>query len=391
MRIPVALAWILVLLGMFTAGLLRQYHDRTPTSPLTSPVVGSLLFGLIFVLLLVSAREWRKGAVAGKGVRLGSLTPLLLMLLIEKWFSLTVYPALFAATASGNAPDRLLDAQYRAFAGVGLIAVCLLVGALSRPARRLTWRRARPSRWPRAALAGFLVIVGCYTLLGVLSAALGGGLELRLPRVSPLLAWVLAGQAVLAFAEELYFRGLLLAETHRLAPRLGIRSAAGRRWFALLSTAVLFGMEHMTLGPPWEAFAREAIFTVSLGVLFGLLILISANLHFAAVIHMWVNWLLLGAIPYFVGPTGRSALPAGTYIGVTLILAFVLAFLFRKRGPGLARAASARSRARGASPFRSTACRGGSGRRAPARRSRPASPTPRSPGRPSSPPGRSPA
>lgn len=333
MRIPVPLAWLLLTLGLFTSGLLRQYHDRTPASPLASPVVGSLLFALIFVLLLVTAREWRKGAVAGRGVRLGSLTPLLLMLLIEKWFSITVYPAVFFFAAPGGEPTRLLDAQYRAFAGIGLILVCLLVGALSRPARRKAWRRASPWRWPRAALAALGVVGGCYLLLGTLSAALGGGLELRMPRISPLLAWVLAGQAVLAFAEELYFRGLLLAETHRLAPRLGVRSAAGRRWFALLASSLLFGLEHMAVGPPWSAVGREVVFTVSLGVLFGLLVLVTSNLHFAAAIHTWINWLLLGAIPYFVDASGRPALPAGTYIGLTLVLAFVLAFLFQRRGP----------------------------------------------------------
>jgi membrane protease YdiL (CAAX protease family) len=326
----------LLLAGLFTAGLLRQFHDRTPASPLASPVVGSLLFALIFVLLLVTAREWRKGAVAGRGVRLGSLTPLLLMLLIEKWFSITVYPAAFALYAGAGEPDRMLDARYRALAGLGLVLVCLLVGGLSRPARRTAWRRASPWRWPRAALASLAVVAGCYLLLGTLSAALGGGLELRVPQVSPLLAWVLAGQALLAFAEELYFRGLLLAETQRLAPRLGVRSPAGWRWFALSATALLFGLEHMSVGPPWAAVGREIVFTVSLGVLFGLLTLISANLHFAAAIHTWINWLLLGAIPYFVDAAGRPALPAGTYIGLTLILAFVLAFLLQRRRPSLA-------------------------------------------------------
>jgi len=92
LRIPISLAWI-ILIGTFgTAALLRQFHDRTPESPMISPVVGSALFAAIFLLLLVSAREWRKGAVAGPGVRLGSLTPILLFLLIEKWVSLTLYP-----------------------------------------------------------------------------------------------------------------------------------------------------------------------------------------------------------------------------------------------------------------------------------------------------------
>ena len=58
--------------------------------------------------------------------------------------------------------------------------------------------------------------------------------------------------------------------------------------------------------------------------------MVSRNLHFVAAVHAWINWLLLGAAPYFVDAAGRPALPAGTYIGVTLILAFALTFLFRR-------------------------------------------------------------
>ena len=56
---------------------------------------------------------------------------------------------------------------------------------------------------------------------------------------APLLYWIVGGQAILAFAEELYYRGLLLNEMERLSPRLGVRSAAGSRpeWSASLATA----------------------------------------------------------------------------------------------------------------------------------------------------------
>ncbi len=342
MRVPVAVAWLLLTLTFFTAGLLRQFHDRTPEAPHASPIVGSLLFAIIFVLLLVSAREWRRGAVAGPGVRLGSLTPILLMLLVEKWFSLILYPTLFFRWTADRVGSAALDAQYRGFAGATLVLVCVLLGALSRPARYSTWRRVRPSCWPRAALASLAVVGGCYLLLGGLNAALEGGLRLRLPRSDRLLPWILAGQAVLALGEELYFRGLLLAEVQRLGPRLGLGSAAARRWLALLSTAALFGLEHLTLGPPWEASLRELVFTLSLGVLFGLLVLVSANLVFTAAVHCWINWLLLGAAPHFVDAEGRPGLPSGTYIGLTLVLAFVLAFLVQRRqATAAARAADA--------------------------------------------------
>ena len=87
MRVSRPLAWTLILSTLLTAGLLRQFHDQTPRSPYVPPVVGSLLFVCVFFLLLVSAREWRLGATPGRGVRLGSLTPLLLMLVMEKWLS----------------------------------------------------------------------------------------------------------------------------------------------------------------------------------------------------------------------------------------------------------------------------------------------------------------
>ena len=63
MRLSRPLAWTLVLLGVLTAGLLRQFNDRTPVSPFVDPTVGSLLFGVVFLLLLVSAWERRRGGL----------------------------------------------------------------------------------------------------------------------------------------------------------------------------------------------------------------------------------------------------------------------------------------------------------------------------------------
>lgn len=330
MRIPVALAWLLVLMTFFTAGLLRQFHDSTPRSPYVPPVVGSLLFAGILFLLLVAAREWRRGAVPGSGVRLGSITPLLLMLLIEKWVSLALYNPIFYFMAGSVGDPRLLDAQFRAFAGAGLLGVCFVVGRLSAPTARKTWRRARPSRWPLAAVAALVVVAGTYALLGGLAWALGGALRLKWPEPSATLAWILGGQALLAFAEEVYYRGLLMSEVERLAPRLGARTPVARRWLALGTTSVLFGMEHIRFSLEVGTMARQLVFTVALGILFGLLVMVSANLHFAGAIHAWINWLLLGAAPHFIGPTGDPALPSGTYIGLTLILAFVLAFAMQR-------------------------------------------------------------
>ena len=69
---------------------------------------------------------------------------------------------------------------------------------------------------------------------------------------------------------------------------------------------------------------------MALALLFGLLVMISANLHFAAGIHAWINWLLLGAAPHFVDAEGQPSIDPGTYIGLTLALAFVLAYLLQR-------------------------------------------------------------
>ena len=331
MRIPVSLAWLLLALGFSTAGLLRRYHDEIPHSPYLHPAVGSLLVFAIVLLLLVAAREWRKGAVPGRGIRLGSLMPILLMLMIEKWISIVIHSPLssWLASMAGSAP-ALADAQFRGLAGLELLLVCLLIGRFSTPTGRKTWRRARPSRLPVAAVQTLVVIVAAYVLLGGAGRLLGGDLRLLWPPLQPLLFWVLGGQALLAFAEEVYFRGLLMSEMERLAPRLGIKSAMGRRWTALLTTSLVFALEHLDVSLPWAELVRQTIFTVSLGARFGLLIMASANLYLAGAMHAWINWLLLGATPRFVLPSGESVLPAGTYIGLTLILAFVLAFESRR-------------------------------------------------------------
>lgn len=342
MRIPVPLAWLMLGLTFVTAALLRQFHDETPVSPLISPIVGSVLFAAILLLLLIAARERHLGAGSGPGVRLGSLAPIMLFLLVEKWISLSIYPLVFNWITPVGLDPAFVDATFRTFAGISLIMLCLVIGRLSTPTARKTWRRARPIRWPIAVLGTLLVLAGTYLVLGLLSSALGGGLRLQWPQSSPVLIWVVAGQGILALGEELYYRGLLMCEMERLAPRLGVRNPILRRWIALLSTSALFGMEHLPIGLPWSESVRQLVFAVALGLLFGILVMVSTNLHFVAGVHAWINWLLLGVAPHFVDSLGRPALPPGTYIGLTLALAFVLTYLFRRWRRGRLYGGSAR-------------------------------------------------
>lgn len=331
MILPRVLAWVIVVSGFFTAGLLRQHHDQIPASPFVSPVVGSLLFAGVFLLLLVAARERRLGALREHGVRIGSLTPILLMLLLEKWVSVTLYSPIFFAISPAAGTEIELDAWYRAFAGAGLLLTCLLVGAFSLPAGHRTWRRAMPARWPAALAGTAAVVVATYLLLGGMSELLGGELQLRWPIVGRLWFSILLGQGLVAFAEEIYYRGLLLSEMERLAPRLGVHGTAARRWTALVPTSLLFAMEHLTLAPSWSQTQRELVFTLSLGLLLGILVMLTANLLFAAGMHAYINWLLLGAVPRYTDASGQPALPAGTYVGLALILAFILCFFTQRR------------------------------------------------------------
>lgn len=333
MSLPRPVAWLVLGLAFFTAGLLRHFHDSVPASPFISPVVGSLLFAGIFLLLLVAARERHLGALRDRGVRVGSLTPILLMLFVEKWISGTFYDPVFAFLQPSGLHDAAIDARYRAFAGAALLGVCFLVGAFSPAAAHRTWRRARPIRWLPGAAGTAAVVVGTYLLLGGGMLALGGGLHMQWPRPSGLWLWVVAGQALLAIAEEVYYRGLLLAEMERLAPRLGVHDPTARRWMALLPTAALFSIEHMSALPPTGPAEREAAFTFSLGLLLGLLVLVTNNLHFSAGVHAYLNWLQLDAAPRFVDSAGEPALSLGTYMGIALILAFVLSFFTQKSEP----------------------------------------------------------
>jgi hypothetical protein len=318
---------VLIVLTLFTSGILRQFHEEIPTSPYVSPAAGSLLLGAVLVLLLVAAREHRLGASPGAGIRMGSITPLLLMLLGEKWISLTLYhPALYLL-GGGEGPPWLADAHYRAFSGAGLLAAVLLLARLSTPAARQVWRRARPGLWIWAAAGTAVSVVSTYAILGALGVVSGGGPRLVWPKADALWTWTIVGQGLRAFAEEAYFRGLLLFELLRLAPRLGLRSIVARRWTALVLTSVLFGMEHLGVGPPVGVVLRELVFTIALGLLLGIVVVVGSNLHYAAGLHAWINWLLLGAVPRYFDASGESLLPPGTYIGISMALGFVVLFL----------------------------------------------------------------
>jgi membrane protease YdiL (CAAX protease family) len=321
------IAWFLVLLGFFTAGLLRQFNVATLASPLLPPVVGSLTFAILIVLVLVGWREGRLGATGGEGIRLGSLTPLLLMLFVEKWVAHALLPPLLTGMVQGRSAVEA-DARIRALSGLALLVVACALSFFSAPARAALRRWTHPSRWPRALAGTALAFTATFVLLYTLTRLLGAVPHVGLPHGDAVWAWTFFGQGVRALGEEVYFRGLLLAELLRLLPRLGVRRIPARRWGALGITALLFGLEHVTVG---GGTLRLTIFTVALGVLFGLLVLVTENLLYAAGIHAVINWTLLGAVPRLLDNAGRPMPPSGSWIGLVLVFAFVLAFLAHGR------------------------------------------------------------
>ncbi len=333
MRIPRALAWLLVAMAMFTAGLLRQFHDLTPASPFLAPAVGSLLFASVLFLFLVAARERQIGAAPGPGVRLGSFTPILLMLLVEKWISSSFYPPIFALAAPAELQGDAADAWFRLMCGLGLLAIVLLGSRFSRPAA--SWVRSRMVG--RKALVGIasaaIAIGGGGAVMALVAKAVGSGVGVLPPHPHGPLAVLLVGQAVLALAEESYYRGLLLGELLRLAPRLGLHAPAARRWVALGLTSMVFGMEHVGLSSGWDDAVRQLGFALALGTLLGMIVLLTDNVWFAASLHAWINGLLLGAVPRLAYGQSQTVLPPSASVSLVLIAAFLTAFAQQRRAP----------------------------------------------------------
>lgn len=332
MRVPRWLAWMLIAIAMFTAGLLRQSHDLTPTSPFLAPAVGSLLFACVVFLFLVAVRERQIGPAPGPGVRLGSLTPLLLMLLVEKWVSSNFYQPLFAFFAPATLSAEQADAWFRLVCGVGLIAIVALLATFSRPARSFVLARLGGWKFVSGTTAAAGAVLAAGVALGAVALAVGSSVGIVSPAMDGAWPVVFAGQTSLALGEESYYRGLLLGELLRLTPRLGIALPATRRWIALGMTSVMFGMEHLGVASGWEDGLRQVVFAIALGSLLGLLTLVTANLWFSASMHAWINFLLLGAAPGLAYGAARAELPPGATVSLALIAAFVAAFALQKKG-----------------------------------------------------------
>ena len=104
-----------------------------------------------------------------------------------------------------------------------------------------------------------------------------------------------------------------------------------RRWMALGLTSLMFGIEHLGPSSGWDDAARRLIFALALGTLLGMIVFLTDNLWFAASMHAWINWLLLGAVPRLAYGPVRAGLSSGASVGLALIAAFVTAFVLQRR------------------------------------------------------------
>jgi hypothetical protein len=90
-------------------------------------------------------------------------------------------------------------------------------------------------------------------------------------------------------------------------------------------------MEHVGTWAGWSDGARQLIFALALGALLGMIVLLTDNIWFAASLHAWINWLLLGAAPQLAYGPAQAGLPPGASVSLTLITAFIAAFALQRR------------------------------------------------------------
>ncbi len=339
-------AWLVLLAAILTAGILRQFHARIPTSPFLPPPFGSLLFFLIVILGLLFARGWgRRQEIpyAGPGlkqVNFLAFVPLMIALMLEKWVSITLYGPLFAKLNGDRLPVSLFNNLYVLESALGLLVVCLFLLPMFQRLFPLLRAWFSPARLPAAALGLALSVAGLYGALALLFGLVGGdGAHLRWTGYGRAAALVLAGQALIALAEEFYYRGILQSELAFLLPALGIVREKARVLTAICLISLAFMLEHFLASGAAGIDARRALFVFACSLLLGLLLFLTKNLWFCAGCHFVLNLFTMSGDPrpmglQFLDDAGRPLLSPQIYIFLFFIMAFFsvyLAELFEKR------------------------------------------------------------
>jgi membrane protease YdiL (CAAX protease family) len=332
-------AWIVLIAAILTAGILRQFHARIPSSPYLPAPFSSLLFFLLVILGLVFARGWgRRQEVpyAGPGltrVNFLALIPLLIALMLEKWVSITFYDPLFSRIDDAAFSPEMFNRLFVLESGLGLLLVCVLLLPLFRRLMPLLGRYLSPRRLPEALVGLAVAVTSLYLALWLLFALFGGeGVHLRWSGFGRGAALVLAGQAVVAFAEEVYYRGILQSETNFLLPALGIEGDRARSATAILLVSTSFALEHFVLAGVPGVDARLLLFPFAASLLLGYMLVLTRSLWFCAGCHFLLNLFALSPAGshrglQFVDDQARPLLTPQTYIFLFFVMSFVLIYL----------------------------------------------------------------
>jgi membrane protease YdiL (CAAX protease family) len=263
-----------------------------------------------------------------------ALFPFLLALMLRQWVTITLYDPLYPRLNGAGLPREEDNALYVLEAAGVLLLVCVALLPLFRRLWPLLFKVLRPKRIPIAALGMAIAFLALFGGLAALLAVGGGTVSLRWSGFGRFTALIIAGQALIAFAEEFYYRGFLQSELAFLLPALGYQKERARVGLSIGLVSLLFGLEHYA---GWEEGAydlRMFIFTFASSLFLGVLLVLMENLWFSAGCHFTLNMFVLGAQTgyrsgglQFVDPSGQPLFDPAVYVFLFFILAFVVAYL----------------------------------------------------------------
>lgn len=171
----------------------------------------------------------------------------------------------------------------------------LIIGAVAFLFLRLLcprWRLGFTSDGFAAGLKSYGILGAAVALIGLIAFYIGLCPFDRQPSAAKVLVEGVIYYAGVAIVEELYVRGLLLNLIEKLL--------AGRRDSALLAVVIsslVFGAGHIfgTLGQPPLVIVSKALWTVGMGIFFGMVYKKTGNLWLPVIIHFFIN---VCALPY---------------------------------------------------------------------------------------------
>ena len=260
--------------------------------------------------------------------------PLLIGLMLEKWISITFYGPLFHRINGESMRPLTFEALYVVESAVGLLVVILMLLPLFRRLFPLLRQLFAPSGVLVAAL-GIGAALACLFagLLLLLRLAGAGGIRLEWKGFGdPVL--VLGGQALIAFAEEFYYRGILQSELTFLLPSLGVTGNRARKLVAVVLISMAFALEHLVWADTYSEDFRRVLFTFGCSFFLGVLLALLGNLYLNAACHFVLNVFALGLDAatrggglQFVDDRGRPFFEPSLYIFLFLALLFVFAYV----------------------------------------------------------------